>query len=82
MCVIGYVSFEPIKIPDLCLGGRHNHEHILAEPSHGEIRLDTAVLIQPLGIDHSARCHINIVGTYRTQHAGSVATFQPEFSEG
>ena len=60
----------------------NTYEHILAEPGHGEIRLDTAVLIQPLGIDHPTRYHINIVGTYRTQHAGSVATFQPEFSEG
>ena len=82
MGVIGNMFFEPEKVPDFGLGGRDNHVHVLRKPRHGEIRLNPAPLVEPLGIHHPTWRHVNVVGTDQVQHAGSVTPLQPKFGKG
>jgi hypothetical protein len=57
------MASNPVKITSL--GSRRSNDLviILSESADGQVRLDTALLIELLGIDEPTRLHIDIVST-------------------
>ena len=61
---------------------RDDHETIPGETGDGEIGLDAAALVQPLGVDDPAWSDVDVIGRDAVEHRHGVAALEHEFGEG
>ena len=82
MCVRRDVAPQPVEVACLGLGTGHDQIGGLAQSRNGQVGLDPALVVEPLGIDHLARRDVDIVGADMVEHRAGVTSLQPEFGEG
>ena len=72
------MALKPIEIARFGFGTCHDQKRRRAQPSHRQIGLDTALLVQPLRINQLARRDIDVIGANPVEHAHRIAALQPE----
>src|SRR5262245_66480823 len=73
---------EPGEVAGLRLGAGDDQVTVLGKTGDGEVRLDAAALVQPLGIDDPAGSDIDVIGRDAVQHRQRIASLENEFGEG
>ncbi len=81
MGVIRRVAPEPCHVAGLRHGAGDHQEFVFGKPCHGEIGLDAAALIEPLGVNDAARLDVDIVGADAVQHLAGIAALDGKFGE-
>ena len=75
------VAREPGEVAGLG-DGRGDHQiALLGEARDGEVGLDAAAFIEPLGVDDAAERHIHLAGREAVQHRAGVPTLHQIFGE-
>ena len=81
MCIFGRMAFQPVKILHLGFSAGDDQICGFGKACDGQVSLNPAFFIEPLGIDQLARGNIDIVGTDAVEHGHGVAAFKTEFGE-
>ena len=81
MCIFGRMAFQPVEILHLGFSAGDDQICRFRKTCDGQVSLNTAFFIQPLGIDQLARGNIDIVRTDAVEHGHGVAAFKTEFGE-
>ena len=76
------MAFEPIEIAYLELAGGNNEIVVRGEAGNGQICLNTAYFVEPLGIDQTPWFHRHIVSANLVEHLLGVPPLQTELGEG
>ena len=67
------VPLQPVEVSHFGGCGGDHQIVVFGQPDNGEIRLDAAPGVQPLGVDDAARTHVHVVGADVVQHPGASA---------
>ena len=81
MRTIGRVAPEPCEVTRLRGTAGHHHELAFGKPRHGEVGLDAASLIAPLGIDDTAGIDVDIIGGNLVQHLRRILALDQKLRE-
>jgi hypothetical protein len=81
MRVIGNVPLEPSHVAPLRGRNGDDHERGFGQAGNGDVRLDPAARIEPLGIDELAHGHVDLVGGQAVEDCQRVAPFDMVFDE-
>ncbi len=78
---LGQMAPQPGQVAALRDGEGHHHELGLGKPGDGDVGLDPAELVQPLGVDHPAHAHVDLVGADPVQPGAGIGAGDQVFDE-
>ena len=62
--------------------GGDDEELVLGQPGHGQVGLDAAALVEPLGVDHLADGRGHVIGADVLKHLFGVRSLNHELGHG
>ena len=82
MRILRNMPRKPVEILRFCLCPSDDEIGRLRQPRDRQIRFNPTLVIEPLGVNQLARCHIDVIGAHAVQDGTGIAPFQPEFRKG